>query len=76
MTEEEQKLIERRLAELGAAVAALQMNPPRNPTLQELPYHVNTLMQRAVREFAMAFDRVLREPERWTAESRARLESR
>jgi hypothetical protein len=76
MTEEDEKLVERRLAELGAAVAALQMNPPRDPALQELPYHVNTLMQRAVSEFAMAFDRVLREPERWTAESRARLESR
>ena len=54
-----QKLVESRLAELGAAVAALRMNPPRDPAIQELPYHVNTLMQRAVREFEMAFDRVV-----------------
>ena len=67
--------IEARLGELSAAVAALRMEPPRDPAMHELPYHVNTLMQRAVMEFEAAFDRGLRYPEQWTDESRARVEA-
>jgi len=76
MAEEEwQTAIEARLRELAAAVDALRMEPPRDQTMQELPYHVNTLMQRAVMEFEAAFDRALRYPGQWTEESRARLEA-
>src|SRR5580700_4692772 len=76
MAEEEwQTAIEARLRELAAAVDALRMEPPRDQTMHELPYHVNTLMRRAVMEFEAAFDRAFRYPEQWTDESRARLEA-
>jgi hypothetical protein len=76
MAEEEwQTAIEARLRELAAAVDALWMEPPRDQTMQELPYHVNTLMRRAVMEFEAAFDRALRYPGQWTEESRTRLEA-
>jgi hypothetical protein len=67
--------VEARVRELGAAVNGLRMQPPGDPTKQELPYHVNTLMGRAAMEFEAAFDRALRYPEQWTAESRASLEA-
>ena len=44
-----------RVRELGAAADGLRMEPPRDPAMQELPYHVNTLMARAVMEFSGSF---------------------
>src|SRR5215469_4347281 len=76
MTEQNWQVeVEARVRELGAAVNGLRMQPPGDPTKQELPYHVNTLMGRAAMEFEAAFDRMLRYPEQWTAESRASLEA-
>ena len=55
MAEEWRELAEKRVKELELAAAGLAMQRPADATAPELPYHINTLMRRAVEEFQAAF---------------------